>query len=525
PRPGCLHVDHLLSGGHSGRGHTFLLGLDDSRFPGAGLQDPLLLDSERRKLSPELPTAAGRLKEKLVEFVRLLARLRGTVTLSFPCQSVVEDRELFPSSAVLAAYRLISGNREGEQQDLLKWLPAPVSFAPCDSAFCLDATEWWLWRLTEPEPVTNARELVRSRFPHLARGEQAAAARGADAFTPHDGHVPEADQDLDPTQETGRVMSSNGLQTIGQCPRKYFFKYGLNIAPPEDVPMDPDQWLDGLAFGSLIHELFEGFVREVIADGRVPQFRADYPRLRELLQEKVREYQGLYPPLNDASFQRRVAELEQTARTFLREDERYCQHTHSVPAYLEASIGMPPDGHGTDLDTLAPVSLTLPNGKVIRVRGRVDRIDRIGNGAVHTYGIWDYKSGSTWGYDRADPLRQGRKVQPFIYMTVVGHRLREKIDCQARVEYFGFFFPGVRAVGERLQWTPSELAGGGQVLQNLCQVVADGVFVATNDHEQDCTYCDYQGICGDVETLSATVNRMLECPENRMLDPFRNLRR
>lgn len=197
---------------------------------------------------------------------------------------------------------------------------------------------------------------------------------------------------------------------IGQCPRKYFFNYGLKIAPPEDVSTDPDRWLDALSFGSLIHELFEGFVREVIAEGRVLRFDADYPRLRELLQAKVREHENLYPPLNDASFQRRVTELEQTARTFLREDERYCQNTHSVPVYLEASIGLRADGHGTDLDTLDRVPLTLPNGKVIQVRGRVDRVDRIGSGAVHTSGIWDYKSGGTWGYDRADLLRQGRKV-------------------------------------------------------------------------------------------------------------------
>jgi ATP-dependent helicase/nuclease subunit B len=262
----------------------------------------------------------------------------------------------------------------------------------------------------------------------------------------------------------------------------------------------------------------------VIADGRVPQFDTDYERLRQLLQEKVKQYRDLYPPLNDAAFQRQVAQLEQTARTFLREDERHCKETGSVPVYLEASIGLAGDGHGTALDTSDPIPLRLPNGKVIRVRGRVDRIDRIGSGAVETYGIWDYKSGGTWGYDRADPLRQGRKVQPFVYVTIVGHCLKKAVTPEARVEFFGFFFPGVKAVGERLRWTPQELATGGEVLQNLCQLVADGVFVATNDYKQDCTYCDYLGICGDVVALSESVNRKLELSGNRMLEPFRVLR-
>ena len=59
PRPGRLHVAHALSGGHSGRKQTFVVGLDDSRFPGAGLNDPLLLDEERGKLSPKLPKASA----------------------------------------------------------------------------------------------------------------------------------------------------------------------------------------------------------------------------------------------------------------------------------------------------------------------------------------------------------------------------------------------------------------------------------------------------------------------------------
>ena len=41
PRPGCVHVDHLAKGGHSGRANTFIIGLDDSRFPTRGGQDPL----------------------------------------------------------------------------------------------------------------------------------------------------------------------------------------------------------------------------------------------------------------------------------------------------------------------------------------------------------------------------------------------------------------------------------------------------------------------------------------------------
>jgi hypothetical protein len=99
-----------------------IIGLDDSRFPGAGLQDPVLLDNERRVLSPALVTAAARLEQRLGDFTRLVARLRGKLTLSFCARSVDDDREMFPSGPVLAAYRIISGKHDGDQTDLVDWL-------------------------------------------------------------------------------------------------------------------------------------------------------------------------------------------------------------------------------------------------------------------------------------------------------------------------------------------------------------------------------------------------------------------
>jgi hypothetical protein len=61
PRPGCVHVSGIEGGGHSGRAHVFVVGLDDARFPGGSRQDPLLLDDERRQLPGSLPTATARL--------------------------------------------------------------------------------------------------------------------------------------------------------------------------------------------------------------------------------------------------------------------------------------------------------------------------------------------------------------------------------------------------------------------------------------------------------------------------------
>ncbi|HVQ54468.1 MAG TPA: hypothetical protein VMT25_04775, partial [Thermoanaerobaculia bacterium] len=51
PRAGHVHVAHFKTGGFSGRRNTFLVGLDDARHPGRDLEDPVLLDDERRAIN------------------------------------------------------------------------------------------------------------------------------------------------------------------------------------------------------------------------------------------------------------------------------------------------------------------------------------------------------------------------------------------------------------------------------------------------------------------------------------------
>ena len=161
PRGGCLHVAHVLAGGHSGRPHTFIIGLDDGRFPGAGLQDPILLDDERTGLSDALLTSGRELAKRLDLLARLLARLRGNVTLSYSCHNLVDDREMFPSSIVLSAFRILSGQRDGDQAALNRWLAPAESFAPDSAEKALTESEWWLWRMSGPEEVIDPRELGR----------------------------------------------------------------------------------------------------------------------------------------------------------------------------------------------------------------------------------------------------------------------------------------------------------------------------------------------------------------------------
>jgi ATP-dependent helicase/nuclease subunit B len=417
---------------------------------------------------------------------------------------------------------IVSGNHEGSQEDFLKWMPTAVSFAPKTEDSCLNMTDWWLWRLCAGEEVQNAEQLVGQTFPHLVRGKQAAQQRESMAFTEYDGHVPEAGRQLDPTAAKGPVMSSSRLETLGTCPMKFFFQRGLGIDLPDELVVEPDRWLDPLAYGKLLHSVFERFVRELVEAERSPKYPEDMERLNAILDDLVEEYRDDYPPPTDHAYQRQVSELQQAARVFLIEEDRYCAEGKGTPVYLESSFGLKEVGDGA-LDTTEPIPIKLADGSEIRACGRVDRIDRIGNGATDTYVVWDYKSGSAWKYDEADPFRQGRVIQPTLYIAMVAHRLRSETSSKAKVTRFGFFFPGAKERGRRIEWDNAQLADGKKVLGNLISVIRKGLFLPT-DNKDDCNYCNYKTICGDTVAVAASSAQKMENDKNKMLKPIRELR-
>jgi ATP-dependent helicase/nuclease subunit B len=527
PQPGRFHVAPVQRGGHSGRKYTFIIGLDDTRFPGAGLQDPLLLDGERRRVSEDLPTSAGRLARTNLGFARLLARLRGKVTMSYCCRSLEDDREMFPSPMVLAAFRILTGNPEGDQDDLIRWLPQPASFAPGRLDRCIDLTESWQWWMCEGDGILDPQEVIVLNFPHLGRGFVAKQARASNRFTEYDGHVPQAGLDLDPTKPDGPVLSASALEMVGSCPMEYFFRYVLGIRPPDEVRIDPRVWLDPAERGQLLHAVFRRFMQRLSEQDLLPDFQRDEKLLMETLDQELTWWQDSKPAPSRATYERETLDLRQASRIFLQEEEVFCRG--SRPFCFEASVGMLPEGQGTPLDTLQPVSLNLGGRATLRARGRIDRVDQVPGAGGKQYTVWDYKTGSSWRYRREragaaeDPFLQGRLVQGALYLQLAESRLKETVSPEAAVDRFGYFFPTPGEHGERVEWTAAELAQGLRVLGRLCELLARGAFPFTDD-PGDVNYSDYKDAFGDVYAVARTCSRKLENRENKALEPFRRLR-
>lgn len=520
PRPGAVFVSSLPDGGHSGRGHTFVVGLDDSRFPGAGLQDPLLLDEERAVLSPELVTAAERLSRKIESFGFLMARLRGRVTLSFCSRSLTDDRRMFPAQPVMRAFQQLSGEEHADQERFFEWLGPPVSLAPVVVDQAIDPGEWWLATALDDRPIKNARDVLETAFPNLGRGRVADEARASDRFTKYDGWVPEAGADLNPYAKGARVLSASRLEKLGACPLDFFFSHVLGIEPPEEYGQDPSVWLDPMARGTVLHEVFRRFMVEISASGQLPDFDSHAPLIGEMLRAELGRLAEEIPPPSNEVFERECDEMLRIVRIFVRAEQRHCEQWS--PEYFEVAVGLPSEGEGSELDSEEPVSIRLGGGKQIAVRGRIDRIDAPAGRDKARLVLWDYKTGSAYKYDKSDPFRGGRVVQHAFYLEMLRAHLR-RLKQRRAVDGFGYFFPGLREYGRRISWDARELEQGPAVIAVLCDLLASGSFPDTED-EGDIKYSDYRIVRANAAQSCEQARLKLENPENSALTDFARLR-
>lgn len=470
---GALHLSDLDHGGWTGRPMTFVVGLDAERFPGAGIQDPILLDEDRRRLDQEaLPTSADRLAERRWSLAALLAPLSGTVTLSYAAWSASEGREVAPAADLLQAFRLREGDPTLDYRAFHEAV-APVACPVPRTGGRLDASDVWLGALSDPDDAILLAGLpaVRNAFPRLDRGLVARAARESPAFTAHDGRIEPRPDLLDP-RRSGRILSSSTLEALGACPLRYLYRKVLKVEKPDDPQLDPGAWLEPRHRGSLLHDVYE-IVLQRTRDRGIEFARPEFAELAlGVLREQVDRYRARVPVPSEVVLRDEVTRHEADVRSFVR------MIRERPPDWIDVEKRF---GYGRDAE---PVELDVPGGTV-QVCGRIDRVDREGEALV----IVDYKTGSTYSYSaRFGTWSGGRHLQHLVYSRVA--RLLYGRDV-ARMEYW---FPTAKGENQRAPYPVEWLADGDRVLETLCETIAQGRFVPTEDAD-DCKFCDYKEIC------------------------------
>lgn len=199
-----------------------------------------------------------------------------------------------------------------------------------------------------------------------------------------------------------------------------------------------------------------------------------------------------------SDLERHWGRIEAVARLFLQDEESHCRERE--PAFFELAFGIP--GEGME----ETVEISLEGGVTFRLRGRIDRVDRVGEGA---YEIWDYKTGSAGAFQEPKAYERGRVLQHALYALAGERVLKRILGADVRVVKSGYFFASPKGDGERISRTPGEWGSLGVVLRLLFEMLKGGVFPAGCEKKL-CGFCDYRAVCGGEEAASRTLDLGLD---------------
>ncbi|MGI6468379.1 MAG: hypothetical protein GXZ09_01675 [Syntrophomonadaceae bacterium] len=513
PQPGCLHMAGLEHAQWIRRPYVFVLGLDAGAIDQPSLQDSVLLDEERQKISPLLDLSRDEQGRQVYRLTRFLAAQRGKIVLSFPCFDVLEGRACLPSALLLQVYRLITGCFQADYSTLLKSLPPVATYYPDESGQVLTEAEWWLYQTRCQASARVDQAGLLGLYPLLESGLAARDEREKGGITAYDGRLSVDPSELDPRHNQTLVMSASALETMAKCPFSYFLRHVLGIRPPEEFSLEEDLWLDAKNLGSLLHSVYCRFLRDVYGRGQPP----DKALLNRYALEEIELFAREIPPPSSIVYELEKQQILQGLEIFwnmlLEQDGKV------KPAYFEVPFGMGAEEvKQAGIGSTEALHIPLPSGHSFLLRGKIDRIDSDGQGH---YQVWDYKTGSTYSYLERGYVRQGQQIQHVVYSLAAETMLGQDCGQEVIVDQAGYIFPTPRGEGQVRARSRERRDEGLQAVEKILELMGQGIFNATHD-PWNCNFCDYRLLCRGSKA-SEKVRAVCKNTGNHDLDLWREL--
>lgn len=489
PEPGAIFVTNLANGALSGRPSTYVMGVSESKWAMSTLQDPILLDEERRRIHERLFTTAHRVHEMEMARRQFFQSLTGRATLSYSAVQVQDGKVEGPAPEMLEFYRQQTGYESMDYSSFVESLGEPVGYAGTASKFeqrslctpkqgvlstsergLLDTTDAWLQSLLMPNGLFRAGlDGLLQEHPALQQGIRAEQLRDeSPMFTEFDGVVDTGLGLIEPS-----YFSPTALETLAKCPRQFFFKQILKLSLPEETKFDRSRWLDALQRGSLYHEIYHDYMQWV-ADGN----EHSEEKLLAFCEQVLARYAEEIPSPSPHVQAMEAGEIRQAMKKFYALEQK----RQGVTQYLEQEIG----------HWQAPFPVELGQGVTLPLFGKVDRLDRIGE---HEYRIYDYKTGSDYGFSANAYFQAGQRLQHALYAVAVEQWLEKtgQDHCPQVVES-SYVFTTDKARQDEITYRQNRRVDLRNLVVSLRRILEQGVFISTQD-VGNCTFCDFVSIC------------------------------
>ncbi len=210
--------------------------------------------------------------------------------------------------------------------------------------------------------------------------------------------------------------SATRLATFAACPYKHFARYALDLRPRREFKLEP------LDLGNFYHAVLDTLHKRLAADGQNFATVAD-ARLGALLAEQVEAFASHDPFL--AKFR---ARCEHNAFIIANAAETLGECVLDIARMARAGAFRPirselPFGDAADEAGLKPLELSLPDGRAMTLRGKIDRLDIAEIDARHIALVFDYKrtkAGATFDWSQ---FYHGLNVQlPMYLLALAGER-------------------------------------------------------------------------------------------------------
>ena len=377
-----------------------VLGLAEGTFPDRRLDDSLLADRERAVTGGQLVLRGDHIHDDHRHLLAAVAA--GPATVCFPRGDLRQpgartaSRWLLDDASALAGSPSRLSTTDLHDHRGARWLDVVPSFTAGLRRLTFPATgqEHRLAVLLRGEGPLSGRDLTAAD-PVLAAGAALGECRRSRAFTRFDGNL--AGLDLVPLAEVGHGLSATRLAAWAACPHGYLLEHVLGV----EVVEEPERRLrlDPLDKGSLVHEVLHRFVEE---GGR------DLERLQAIGAEVCDEFAARGRTGRQLFWRRDRARILADLARFFADDADWRANAGAEPVTAEHRF-----------DTV----LLLPGGGELRVRGAIDRVDRLPDGSLV---VFDYKTGRAKPYEKlseADPHQGGTRLQPAIYAAAAGSEL------------------------------------------------------------------------------------------------------
>jgi RecB family exonuclease len=403
--------------------YVILPDLVEKAFPLHVGSSSLLTEPEREVLNSvagqvgaeALPRQKDRPAEERYLFRLSLAAARDGVTLAFPRLERTSGRPRLPSRFLTEACSALTGLpvtaetlNEGRPSGLVERVPMDGRRRVLgDLSLAIDECEHDGAVFAGQEDGrlrTGYLSAVSETFERALRMER--LRWGKREFGPYDGKI--RDEDLvDAINAAGpwrRPVSPTRLETYAGCPFHYFMTHVLDVteleAPTEEFELPPPE--RGRLIHRALNRLFDERLRGCSFGDLTDKDQEEILlRAGEILDEIGEVHRRNHPATWEAEREKCLHDLDDLLN-FEREE-----HATATPRELEFTFG-----------DEAEFGMEVEDTR-LNFHGRIDRIDRIADGALQ---VVDYKTGSSSGY-RKNSLLGGQQLQMPLYLLAAADAL------------------------------------------------------------------------------------------------------